>query len=230
MSCLCGFLVTAQRFYQAIRTILLTLLISSCPSLAYSENFIDDVTVFEDDGVYHIKVSSEIDADEHSVRDVLTDYVHIYRLSDSIIESKVIDTESGITQVETQVLCCIPVFCKEVTRVEEVNNFATGNIHTRIIPGKSDFRSGHATWNIKPDGNVTRLSYSATLEPDFFIPPIVGTRMVIDNLRKEFSTTISRIQHIARVNEEREWDEAFNFSRLEDDTDEPCNAEYAAGL
>ena len=46
-----------------------------------------NIVVFEQDGIYHINVTTELAASEEHVRQVLTDYVHIYRLSDSIIEN-----------------------------------------------------------------------------------------------------------------------------------------------
>jgi len=219
-----GLLGLLLHVFQVIRFYFLTFLILLCPSLGNTNPFIEDVSVFEKDGVYHINITSEIDANYRNVRSVITDYVHIYRLSDSIIESKVLNSSDGKVQVETLVLCCVPVFCKEVSRVEEVKELESGDIQTVIIPDKSDFLSGETMWIIESLGNTTRLSYQARLEPDFFIPPVLGTQMVINNMRSEFSTTIYRIQHIARINEEREWDDDFEFSRvINRQKDEPCN-------
>ena len=225
MSCMYGLLGLLLHIFQVIRFYLIAFLISLYPAFGLAEEFSKDVNVFERDGVYHINVSSEIDASEYYVRSVVTDYIHIYRLSDSIIESKVLNSsEKGKTEVETQVLCCVPVFCREVTRVEEVRELDNGEIQTVVIPEKSDFRSGSATWKFISNGFTTLLRYEATLEPDFFIPPVLGTQMVIDNMRKEFSTTIYRIQHIARINEEKEWDDDFEFKRVASrQREEPCN-------
>jgi len=232
MSCMYGLLGLSLRFNQAIRFYLLTFLTFLCPSLVNAEHFIEDVNVFEEDGVYHINISSEIDASENYVRSVVTDYEHIYRLSDSIIESKVHNTsEDGKTEVETLVLCCVPLFCREVTRIEEVQEHDTGEIHSVIIPERSDFRSGGAIWKFEPDGFSTRLTYEAKLEPDFFIPPLLGTQMVIEHMRKEFSTTIFRIQHIARINEEKEWDDDFEFKRATArQQDEPCDTDLISSF
>ncbi len=232
MSCMYGLVGPFLCILRVIRFYLLTFLILLCLSLANAENFTEDVNVFEEDGVYHINISSEIDASEQYVRNVVTDYVHIYRLSDSIIESKVLKAASnGTTEVQTLVLCCVPVFCREVTRVEEVRELETGEIQTVIIPEKSDFLSGSAIWKLEPVGFSTRLTYEATLEPDFLIPPLLGTQMIIDNMRKEYSTTIFRIQHIARINEEKEWDDDFEFKRvIAHQQDEPCNTDQTSSF
>jgi hypothetical protein len=188
----------------------LSLLLASTYSIA--ADFLDQVDIFERDGIFYINISSEIQANEKYVRDVLTDYIHIYRLSDSIINSKVLaPTADNKAQVETTVLCCLPLFCKEVKRVEIVSILESGNLHTKIVPDKSDFSSGEATWEISPMGQTTHLSYRASLEPDFFVPPIIGTRMVIRNLREQFDSTFYRIQHIASINESREWSNDTNL-------------------
>ncbi len=207
-------------------SILLVLLCLSFSTVADSLN-LNDVVVFEKDGIYHISITAEIAAAEEHVRQVLTDYVHIYRLSDSIIESKVIESSVGDkTQVETVILCDTPVVCKEVTLVEEVSTLESGNLQAVILPEKSDFRSGKSVWAITAKGEKTLVTYQANLEPDFFIPPILGTQMVIANMRSEYKTALSRIEHIARINEARKWDEDFTFIKVDDNADgEPCSHE-----
>lgn len=197
-----------------------------------SADFSGQVNVTEQDGIYHIHISEVIAASEDQVRQVLTDYAHLYRLSDSVIESEVLESPiEGHVQVRSLVLCCTPIFCRDVVRVDDISVLKSGELQAVIIPEKSDFRSGRATWKMIPDGQQTRLSYIATIEPDFFIPPLVGTDMVINNMRKEFTTTFNRIEHISRINEARQWDENFRMTTaVKQSKGEPCNNEFVTGL
>jgi len=164
-----------------------------------------DTHVTEDNGVFWIKVSAVIDAPPDYIRYVLADSAHIYRLSPSIIESEVLPSSSADEkQVRTRLLCCTSVFCREVERVDTVRMLKSGDFEAVIIPALSEFKSGKATWKITPMDNRSHVVYEAHLEPDFFIPPVVGTQMVIQNLRNEFTTTFIRIERIARFNAERE--------------------------
>jgi len=182
------------------------------------------VKVTENNGIYHIKASAVIAAPANYIRQVLTDYVHIYRLSPSVIESEVLPSSTaGEKQVRTRLLCCTSVFCREVERVDIVRALESGELEAEIIPALSEFKSGRATWKITPMEERSHLVYEAYLEPDFFIPPIVGTQLVIDNLREEFSTTFIRVEKIASINAERDWNTDHQLTNLALETQNaPC--------
>ena len=190
--------------FVVTRPALAVLLISCFPHpSALAFNF-TETEVFEQDGVYHIKMSAAIKAPPEYVRYVLADYDHIYRLSTSIIESEVLpDNLDGEKQVRTRLLLCTSVFCTEAERVDIVRMLASGDLEAEIVPDLSEFKSGKARWQITPLDDHSFLVYEAVLEPDFFIPPLVGTRLVIENLRKEFTKTFKIIEKIARINVRR---------------------------
>ena len=211
--------MSRSRWLQLLRFIIssgLTLVVLSItlfqPNYARAFDFIaTDVT--EENGIYRIKVSAIIEAPPDYIRYVLADSAHIYRLSPSIIESEVLHSSpTGEKQVRTRLLLCSSVFCREVDRVDIVRMLKSGDFEAEIIPALSEFKSGKAFWKITPIDDGSHVVYEATLEPDFFIPPVVGTRVVINNLRDEFTTTFIRIENIARINAERDRDEDVVFS------------------
>lgn len=174
------------------------------PRHAFAFDFID-AHISEENGIFRINVSAIIEAPADYVRYVLADTVHIYRLSPSIIESEVLPSSSADEkQVRTRLLCCTSVFCREVERVDIVRMLESGNFEAEIVPTMSEFKSGKATWTITPMDNASYIVYQAFLEPDFFIPPVVGTRAVIQSLRDEFTTTFINIEKIAATNAERD--------------------------
>ncbi|MGD2053942.1 MAG: hypothetical protein PVG45_07520, partial [Gammaproteobacteria bacterium] len=80
----------------------------------------------------------------------------------------------------------------------------SGDLEAEIVPALSEFKSGKATWKITPVDNHSYLVYEAFLEPDFFIPPVVGSSIVKDNLKNEFFTTFERVERIATFNASRD--------------------------
>lgn len=166
-----------------------------------------DVQVTEDKGIYRIKFSAELKAHPDYIRYVLGDSAHIYRISPSIIESEVLPaSQADEKRVRTRLLVCSSVFCRELERVDSVRMLASGDFEAEIIPSLSEFKSGKATWTIRPRHEHSFVVYEAYLEPDFFIPPVVGKQLVIDYLKQEFTTTFAQVEKIARVNARRHMD------------------------
>ena len=164
-----------------------------------------EAEITEENGVFHIKVSAFIDAPPDYIRYVLADSAHIYRLSPSIIESEVLPSSTADEQqVRTKLLCCTSVFCREVERVDIVRMLESGDFEAEIIPTLSEFKSGKASWKITAMDDASHVVYEAHLEPDFFIPPVVGTHLVKQHLLEEFTTTFIRIERIASFNAQRD--------------------------
>ena len=191
-----------------------------------------DVQVTEDKGVYRIKFSAELKAHPDYIRYVLGDSAHIYRISPSIIESEVLPAnEADEKRVRTRLLVCTSVFCKELERVDSVRMLASGDFEAEIIPSLSEFKSGKATWKISPRHQHSYVVYEAFLEPDFFIPPVVGTQLVIDYLKQEFTTTFAQVEKIARVNARRHRDAQLLVSNAAPKTlSAPCSKSARASL
>lgn len=174
------------------------------PISARAFDFIDtDVT--EENGIYRLKVSAIIEAHPDYIRYVLADSAHIYRLSPSIIESEVLPSgPADEKRVRTRLLTCTSVFCREIERVDHVRLLSSGDFEAEIIPALSEFKSGKARWTITPMDEDSYVVYQAFLEPDFFIPPVIGTQVARQILLDEFTTTLINIEKIARINAERD--------------------------
>lgn len=219
-----GWFLLLYHFLSRIRFLLIFLTALLYPLNVVSDG-IDEVTVYEKSGVYHIKVSATIDASEEHIRRVVTDFTHAYRINNSIIESEVLPSlNNEITRVRARVLCCTDWFCREAERVDDVRTLDSGEIHADIVPAESDFYSGTTSWKFIPRNNKTQLIYQASIEPAFFIPPIIGKKMVVESLKEQFIDTFSRIERVAKINEVREWNDDFTIAANENqDETKPCN-------
>jgi Polyketide cyclase / dehydrase and lipid transport len=189
-----------------------------------AEQDIHEVEVTEQGGVYHINASVVINAEAEYVHQVLVDFVHIYRLNPSIIESDVLDTKDGQnTDVRTRVLGCAGYFCQELERVEKVRQLPSGDLVAEIVPEKSEFRSGKTVWHIEPMGERSRIVYESEMEPDFYIPPVVGKFMAKKSIHTEITTSFQNLEKIANVLAERDWNSDFTLSSRLSSTLTPCD-------
>lgn len=192
-------------------------------SPAQQEKF-PEIEILEHDSVYHINLVTTINASARHVRYVLTDFIHIYRLNPSIIESDVLKRhDDGSVSVRTRVLGCAAYFCEELDRVERVHALPSGDLFAEIVPELSQFKSGQTVWRITPTGDEQcEVSYSAKLEPDIFIPPIVGGMMLKKSIREEMQISFANLEKISKVVAEKEWQENYQPEHTEFVAQEPC--------
>ena len=184
---------------MAVRcSLILLLLCAVVPWLSAGD--LTELQVTETGGIYRIRMAMVVHAPAKYVRGVLTDYAHIYRLNPSIIESDILASpEQGVVRVRTLVVGCVAFFCRRVGRVEDVHELASGDLQAAIVPELSDLKSGAAEWRLQREGEHTLVTYRAHMEPDFFIPPLIGSYFVRRNIRKEIMTTFTRLECVAQT-------------------------------
>lgn len=176
------------------------LLVSTASSSHLFAASVSDMEVSSKDGEYSIRLEMTLDVPAKYVREVLTDYRHIYRLNPSIIESRMLQlSETGKTRVYTKISDCVLFFCKEISRVEEVVEHDNGMLVAKIIPEGSDFDSGITKWEISDINEKTKLVYDTRVQPNFFIPPIIGNYIVEGKMKDSLMASFQRIECNARI-------------------------------
>jgi len=155
---------------------------------------------YENGGEYHVSTEMVLHAPADSVRAVLTDYVHAYRLNPSITESAILPSvEDGVVRLRVRIEECIAFFCMDAVSVTDIKELPSGDLEVFVIPELSSFRSGAAEWRIQSRQGESRVRYDLRLEPDFFIPPLIGRVIIIKKLRDEILATFRRLECIAKI-------------------------------
>jgi hypothetical protein len=149
---------------------------------------------------YAVYVVMELDAPAEKVRAILTDYAHLDRLNASITASKIMDDKGdGTVRVLTRFENCIVFFCMTVQRVEDITEDGQGRILGTLVPGESSFRSGQAFWEVTSTGSGSRVIHRATLEPDFWLPPWIGTAILKATMRREIRASFENLECLTRM-------------------------------
>ena len=69
------------------------------------------------------------------------------------------------------------------------------NIQADIVPDESDFRSGYFRWSISSsDNGRSHISFEVIMEPNFYIPPLIGGVLVRKMLRQKVMTTVENLE------------------------------------
>ena len=120
---------------------------------AYS---LDEATIQHSDGRYTVAFDMVLDAETARVRELMTDYDHLDRLSGSVIRSRVLGMHpDGSRRMQLDMRACVLFLCRTVRRVQDVQTQPGGDITTRAVPALSDFSRAEERWRITAQGNGT---------------------------------------------------------------------------
>lgn len=150
------------------------------------------------DGHYGAHVEMRVAAPVETVRAMLTDYDHLDRLSKSVLESKVL-ARPDPTHVRVRIrarTCFLFFFCFTKTQVHDGVEEGE-DVRSTILPEGSDFKSGWVRWHFTPEGEATLVRFDTEMEPDFWIPPLIGPALVKRTLVHEAMETMETIQAAA---------------------------------
>ena len=181
-----------HRFLQHLGAFLLVL-----TSQAAFAGEVLDSHVGTHEGHYLLRIDMLIDADTERVRQLLTDYARLDRLSDSITQSELLASDAPHFQIRVTTQGCVIFFCRELVQVQDVSELPNGYIIVTVLPEMSDFTYSKNVWRIRALNDRTRVTYSSDLVPDFWIPPLFGTAIFKNQLLEESRQVIENLEQLA---------------------------------
>ncbi len=143
-----------------------------------------------------IKVIGVVSAKPAQVFAVLTDYKNIPKISPKIIESKIIKTDGDTTIVKTVAKGCVWFFCKEIINTQTTTSIPEKRIQSITINAQSNLKFGQMVWNIKEVNLGTQIDYYAEIEPDFFVPPLIGSYFIKNSMLEEAKYFIDSVEKL----------------------------------
>ncbi len=185
-----------MRFRAAV-TVAGLLLAVHAPASTAGE--VEHAAVEQEDGRYSLDLVMLIDSEPAAVYALVTDYAGLARISKTIIESEVI-TAADVDGIRRRLVThtCVWFFCFEATMVEDVRETDDRTILTTIVPTLSDYRYGTSRWQVNAAGAGTRIHFTTTLEPDFWVPPLIGPWLMKQKMRAEAERTVLTIERLTR--------------------------------
>lgn len=181
--------------WQRMTVLLATGLLASAP---VSATDIQRLETTHDGDRYRLAFEVVLDAGRDKVWNIMTDYDRLPRVSKVIVESRVLEKHGDNRhRVGVTLEACVLIFCKTVKRVVNIEAWPQGEILVTEDPAHSDFRYATERWRVASEGSRTRLKYTAELEPNFFIPPLIGPPVVKYFLRREIRLTALEVETLA---------------------------------
>ena len=173
------------------KTILVALvMLAAVPAMALDK---EDVSVEKEDRSYLIRVVFDVPAGVDQVKSVLTDFTHPSRLSSAVTAREVLGQQDGVVRVRTEFRDCVLFFCKKMILIHDVT-VSANEVRADVVPEGSDFRHGFLRWSIHAiDSETSHVDFEAVMEPDFFVPPIIGGFLVRNALTKQVLATAENL-------------------------------------
>jgi hypothetical protein len=162
---------------------------------------IDGLDVTKQRGLYSLEANARLDATPESIYAVLTDFDdNAYsRISRAYKESRYLDpAEDGTPLVYTRMEGCMLWHCMTLERTERLETESPRWIKSTALPEGSNFKHATSEWLLEPDGDGTMTTYKIELEPDFFVPPIIGPWYLKRTLSQGGLRAVTRIERLAR--------------------------------
>jgi len=178
-----------------MRGLIIAFLMTSLPAGAAK---LSDVEVELEDGRYRLTSKTHFDATESQLFSVLTNYDLFTQFTSAFAESKNLEPdEIGRPRFYTRLEACVLLFCKSYIRYGHLELQADYDIVAIVDPELSNFKYSRERWQLFPDGEGTIMIYEFEMEPDFWVPPIIGPYFIKKSLASGGDTAVTRIESLA---------------------------------
>jgi hypothetical protein len=145
---------------------------------------INHVAVNKRGDVFRLEAETLVEAPPDFVYEVLTDFDRFHNLAAGMVATRYLEPdEKGGQLGYTQVASCVFMFCKRFEKVERMWATPKKSLVTVALPERSDFSVYATRWRVIEAEGKTRLAFEASMQPDFWIPPLIGTWAVERKLR-----------------------------------------------
>ncbi len=159
---------------------------------------IDKVTVDHSKQRYTVEMNARMDTTAEKAYAVFTDYERLGEINDAIIRAELIDgAPEGQQRIHTQVRVCVVGICRVFDQVQDMLKAPPEHLQADIVPELSNLKYGKARWRIWNQDGRAHLYFSAEVEPDFWVPPLVGPWLIKRKLESEAEQTANGIERLA---------------------------------
>ena len=150
-----------------------------------------DVRIARDAETIRIDARLLVDAHHHIAWEVLTDYNHLARFVPGLTSSRIVSAPGApllLKQTGRSGLLLLTVPVEVVVRIEETSLEA---IRFFAVSGTLKSKSGE--WRIEAQNDATLLIYQASIVPGFWVPPLIGTAVMAQDVRNKLAGVASEM-------------------------------------
>lgn len=149
---------------------------------------------------YHVSADVHLAAPLADVYAVLTDYDHMTHIAPAIRQSRLLQRlDAHTSRIYTEHHICVAFFCRNIKQTQDVVELTPQDIVSNTLPEQSNVAVGNASLHLDAEGTGTRMHWDFTVQPDFWIPPLLGPSLVSRAMRKTGYDTAEGVERLARA-------------------------------
>ncbi|MGH8446295.1 MAG: hypothetical protein ACREVL_13565 [Solimonas sp.] len=166
---------------------------------------VESIAVTHEDARYSIELRARLDAPVADAYTVFRDFNNLPRINDAVEEVSPLPSPTpGGERWRTTVRVCVSFFCSRLKQVQDVRSMQDDKgyrLDAIVVPALSNLRYGVAAWRLDgcgtPPETQTCLWFKAELEPDFWIPPLLGPWLIQRTMQRQAQSTAHGIEALA---------------------------------
>lgn len=160
---------------------------------------LEQLSVSRDAARYRVEMVAQLDTTAEQAWQVLSKLDSLAVLNDAIESLSVEESPhpDAVGRVVSQIRLCAMFFCRTLNQTQDM--YIQGQqLSAVVVPTLSDFKFGKGDWEISDRGGNALLTFSAELEPDFWIPPLIGPWVIRRKLAQEAQVTMINLEKAAQ--------------------------------
>ena len=180
-----------------MRIRLATFLLLACTCAAMSSAAALDLTVAQVAGtdgakVYRIASTGEVKSAPAAVWRILADYEHMADYVPNLKSARVVSRNGDKVIVEQLGAARFLFFSHDIRLVVQVQEQAPDKFDVSLVEG--DMKVYRCSWELVPlPGGGTRLLYSAAIAPKFYVPAMLESRLIRNDIATMMAAVLARL-------------------------------------
>lgn len=151
---------------------------------------------------YGIHMQVRLDAPVDRAFQVFQHYENLPAINPSVTKVERLDTAAQGDDVYTEVDLCVGFICRQIYEVQNMTwqvDESAHRLRAIVDPARSNLAYGTGQWTFTACGDGQAcLDFRAEVEPDFWIPPVLGPWIIQRSMRREAIVTSEGIERLAQ--------------------------------
>jgi carbon monoxide dehydrogenase subunit G len=150
-----------------------------------------EVRVERSGGSFTVDLLAHVPVSASQAWAVLTDFEHMAEFIPNVTSSQVLERSEFFVRVSQKGTARYGIFKADFDSLREIRLMPTREIRAHGVGG--NIKRMESVMQLEPEAGGTRLQYHAEVQPEFWMPPLIGPAIVRHETAEQFSAIIDEM-------------------------------------